>query len=466
MLTIKAGAAPSGFIRFADRYYSIYGLSENYAILVKHDLTAYDDDDDDIVGEVPSPPSTPCNDTSFVDILILETPAARAQLNLMPASFLTNAFATINFALFQSDVSLRYVRFQRHYSTFTPTGGSCIGIDILTNDFPNNSSSLDNLRSTYKVDGIILLTTCLDQAGWSVPGLNIQRPYAVVDLAHVMGPRFSLAHEFGHLFSALHNKVSNGGDVPNNDPTIKHGWRFFDADSIEQWTIMAAFPDPGRILHYSNPDVSFNGVPTGTATDNNALSAATVGMCFMAQNEPQMPPVLTVQILGNTTLCDTSNPSRLSAFVTGPSPGVGMGPFNYEWRWSKQMITATNPGTVVGTNSPLLWPAAALTCEGKYYLQLKVTNPIWGIERKNIRVIDPGLCTLCPDFVSTAVVELNNPEISLSVVPNPARDLVTLDYKILGSEAAFLEIFRTDGHVLKTAKWIAAADGYGVVNDP
>lgn len=461
MLTIKSGAAPSGFIRFTDRYYSIYGLSEYYAILVKHDLSAYDEDNDDTVGEAPSPPSGDCNDTAFVDILILETPAARASLNLLPASYLTTAFAAINFALFQSDVPLRYVRFQRHYNTFTPVGG-CSGQDILINSFANNDPFLIGLRNTYKVDGIILLTTCLDQAGWSVPGLNIQRPYAVVDLQHVMGPRFTLAHEFGHLFSAKHNRISNGGDVDDNDPTIKHGWRFFDDDDNEQWTIMAAFPNNARILHYSNPVVNYNGVSTGTSIDNNAFSA-TVGMCFMAQNEPTMPSLLTVVIEGKKTLCDVQPafPQVYSAFVTGPSPGIGMGPFNYEWRWSKNMFSPTNPGTVVGGNSPTLTTTGPFTCDGKYYLKLTVTNTIWNIVRQNIKIIDPGLCTNCPDFVSTNIGEPNAPEISLSIAPNPATVSIRLKYKVQPSDPVCLEVLRADGQLLKTATWIASNDGFG-----
>ncbi len=458
VITVKPGAAPSGFIRFTDRYYSIYGLSEYYAILVKHNLSSYDADGDDTFGEAPPPPPA-CNDTAFVDILILETPAARAALDLLPSTYLTNAFANINHILIQSGVQNSFVRVQRHTTTFTPTV-DCNGKAILDDDFGNNNPFLINLRNIYKADGIILLTTCLDQAGWAVPGLNIQRPYAVVNLAYAMGPRFSLAHEFGHLLSAKHNRVNNGGDEPNDDPSIRHGWRFIDADGMQQWTIMAAYPDPGRILHFSNPDISYNGVATGTPTDNNAF-ATTVGMCSMGQNEPLMPPLFTVLIQGTTTLCVPNIPNKFKAFVTGPSPGIGMGPFNYEWRWSKNLITPSNPGILVGGNSPELSPPGPFTCDSKYYLQVKVSNPIWGVVRQNIKIIDPGLCTICPDFISTDVADLNTPPISLSIVPNPAKDWVTFNYQISPSESAFLEIIRADGLLLQVADLTPSEHGLG-----
>ncbi|MFN0037238.1 MAG: T9SS type A sorting domain-containing protein [Saprospiraceae bacterium] len=462
MLTITPGSAPSGFIRFTDRYYSILGLSESLALLVKHDLSAYDLNSDDTFGEAPPPPPACINDTAFVDILILETPAARAKLDLLPPSYLTSAAATINFALFQSNVEKTYVRFQRHYNTFTPIGG-CDGQVILNNSFVNNDPFLIDLRNTYKADGIILLTTCLDQAGWAVPGLNIQRPYAVVDLAHVMGPRFTLAHEFGHLFSAKHNREGNGGDEPNNDGTIKHGWRFFDSDDQEQWTIMAAYPDNARILHYSNPDIDYNDAPTGTPIDNNAF-AARVGMCSMSQNEPVMPAFLRVLITGETTLCTATPefPHTFKAFVTGPSPGIGMGPFNYEWRWSKYFITPSNPGAIIGSNSPELVLTYNLTCEGdrKYFLKVIVTNVIYNVVSQNTRLIDGRLCTDCPDFRDAQVSVVDN-DPSLSIVPNPVNDLVTFKYTSSTDEPAILEIIRADGQVFQNTSIPPSKDGLG-----
>ena len=62
------------------------------------------------------------------------------------------------------------------------------------------------------------------------------------------------AHELGHIMGCGH---AEGYISPNND-----------------WRTVMIIPGPGippRIPYYSNPDVMYNGVPTGTTTQNNAL---------------------------------------------------------------------------------------------------------------------------------------------------------------------------------------------------
>lgn len=450
VLTVIPGEAPSGFIRLTGKYYSISGLSESLALLVKHNLSSYNKGCYETLGETPFPPPTEgCNPAAFVDILILETPDARTELNLFPPSYLTNAFANINFILFQSSVPNSYVRFQRHYATYNPIGG-CDPFLIQTNDFTSTNQTLINLRNQYKADAVIILTTCLDGAGgFSIQGLNPSKPYGIVDMDYVMGPRFSLAHEFGHMFGARHNRLGNDeGDEPTNG-TIYHGLYFIDSDQQEQWTIMAK--EPGltpRILHYSNPGVLYNNVATGSPIDNNSL-AAIGGTCSMSENISQPPPELSVLILGKKTLCTEKPefPQTFTAFVNGPSPGPGMGPFNYEWRWSKNMFTATNPEIVVGGNNPNLILNAPNTCEGKYYLKVTVTNPLFSIVRERVDIIDPALCTTCPDLRDN-LNEVSKDSISLSVIPNPVIDFATIKYQCPPLEQTIVEIIRTDGQII------------------
>ena len=93
------------------------------------------------------------------------------------------------------------------------------------------------------------------------------------------------------MVGARHNRFSNGGDEPDNSIQIKHGWYFPDIDDYDQWTLLAQEPGPNtRILHYSNPEITYNGAPTGTLTDRNYF-AIYQGMCMMADNNTNIPPV-------------------------------------------------------------------------------------------------------------------------------------------------------------------------------
>jgi hypothetical protein len=148
------------------------------------------------------------------------------------------------------------------------------------------------------------------------------------------------------MVSAKHNRFSNGGDEPNNSADFRHAWKFTDSDGYVQRTLLAKLLDQNtRLLNYSNPEITYNGAPTGTLTDRNYLGISN-GMCLMADNNPNIPPLLTVMIQGNTTLCltDPEFPHVFNAHINGPAPGPGGGPFTYEWRWSNNMFSPTIRG--------------------------------------------------------------------------------------------------------------------------
>ncbi len=465
MLTVGTGVAPTGFIRFTDRYYSITGLSDTLVLLIEHDLDFYESDNDDVLEDSTntantSPPES-C-DCAVVDILVLETPDARAIINLQSPTYLLAAFATINGALIKSGIPCKRVRFQRHTTTYTPQGG-CVGLNIQIHDFKPTNQTLINLRTQYKVDGIIILTTCLDAAGYAVPGVDPNQPYAIVKLDHLFGPRFTLAHEFGHMVSAKHNRISNGGDEPNNSPDFRHGWKFLDSDGYVQRTLLATLSDQNtRLLHYSNPEITYNGAPTGTLTDRNSLGISN-GMCMMADNNTSIPPLLTLMLQGNTTLCltDPEFPHVFNAHINGPVPGPGGGPFSYEWRWSNNMFSPTNLGTLIGGNSPVLTLTTTPTCQSKFFLKVKVTNTLYNIEREAVALVDPSHCTICPDFRSDESVQYHEGNISLSISPNPARNFMELKYRISPAEEAILEIIRIDGQIIQTRNLWAENNGLG-----
>ncbi len=79
---------------------------------------------------------------------------------------------------------------------------------------------------------------------------------------------YSFAHEIGHLLSARHDPAAD----PNNTPyAYGHGYRYEPATGTKWRTIMAYACTGGctRLNYWSNPDVTYNGVPMGTADKNH-----------------------------------------------------------------------------------------------------------------------------------------------------------------------------------------------------
>ena len=71
---------------------------------------------------------------------------------------------------------------------------------------------------------------------------------------------FVLAHEVGHNLNCCH-ALGDGGGCENYSDSGR-GHRFFGEDDEEYRTVMAYFPG-ARIDHFSNPNVLYEGTPTG-----------------------------------------------------------------------------------------------------------------------------------------------------------------------------------------------------------
>lgn len=111
------------------------------------------------------------------------------------------------------------------------------------------------------------------------------------------------------------------------------------------------------------------------------------------------------------------------------------------------MFSVTNPGIVIGGNSPQLVLNAPNTCDGKYYLKLKVTNPLFEITRENVQVIDPSSCTICPDLRNTKISDIRQ-GLFLSITPNPAKDLVAINFQVPTLEEALIDIIDISGQII------------------
>jgi hypothetical protein len=101
-------------------------------------------------------------------------------------------------------------------------------------------------------------------------GLNTCRYSEVIS-------RYTFAHECGHNLGNMHDRYEYADKAGGNPQQLleKPGYQF--GKCFPTYRTIMAYPnsnqfsdydssnDIGRIMHYSNPDVEYNGVPTGTA---------------------------------------------------------------------------------------------------------------------------------------------------------------------------------------------------------
>lgn len=144
--------------------------------------------------------------------------------------------------------------------------------DVLDNFQDTDDGKMDEIhlqRQLYHADICVLMTGATkDGSGVAetIGADELDESFCVVNVAG----NFTFAHEIGHLYGAEHN-YEDATIRPFNFRNYGYGWRFVGTDGLWYRTIMAYDFKLGnnntvsarRINYWSNPNVSFNGRPTG-----------------------------------------------------------------------------------------------------------------------------------------------------------------------------------------------------------
>ena len=136
----------------------------------------------------------------------------------------------------------------------------------------------------------------------------------------------TFAHEVGHLQGALHNP-EEFRDRPVSNPPFTYGFGFCNAE--EDWLTIMAYPTDWRcnlpIPHFSNPDVLYEGVPTGDHELRNVARAINEMAPIMAKfrrsvDDPgtvtELPLVLAVTDVPRQSFVRVINESDRAGEVT------------------------------------------------------------------------------------------------------------------------------------------------------
>lgn len=202
------------------------------------------------------------DDGSRIDVLVLYTTAARIAAggtNGIESLIVTSVNLT-NSSYGNSLVNprLRLVHMAETSYTESLSGGT--DLDRLTDTNDGHIDEAHSLRNTYGADLVALIVNDFDVCG--IAWLMTSNSPSFQSLAFSVTARgcaasnLTFAHELGHNQGCQHDRDNAGtGIYP-----YAYGYRF-QSGGLKR-TIMAY--DPGtRVNHFSNPDVLYNGVPTG-----------------------------------------------------------------------------------------------------------------------------------------------------------------------------------------------------------
>ena len=241
-----------------------------------------------------------CSDRATVEVLVVYTPCAAEQFGglgpMYSAVDLTEELTNLAFSnsLIDTDADPRAIRIVGIQPTITwpDDCGVCVdyrelplewcgtdepfGDSLTAVSSPNTplGGPVRQMRDYFKADLVVMLRvsgtggvaglayrntidTGCDETTESTGPLG----YCVVDVNSLGGT--TMAHELGHLFGCCHAAGDKGTYCPIEPWAFNYGHRFLGLDFVLYGTIMT-YPPATTITHFSNPNVSFEGEPTGT----------------------------------------------------------------------------------------------------------------------------------------------------------------------------------------------------------
>lgn len=225
--------------------------------------------------QVASPPASALVDNGTqLDLMVVYTAAARIAAGGEAAmqALINLAVDESNLAYRNSRVVLRLRLVHQGEIAYSESGSMYLDLDRLTKPADGSMDQVHRWRNTHRADVVSLLIgdSNLGGLGWQLTELSQgfeAYAFSVVRYDLAAG-NLALAHEIGHNTGLEHDRANaHVGGLFN----YSYGWRFTGQSRNQFRTVMAY--QPGNLIpHFSNPNVRYDGVPTGASQANNALS--------------------------------------------------------------------------------------------------------------------------------------------------------------------------------------------------
>ena len=328
---VRAAGLVQGSVRSSAGAYSLEPLPDgaNY-ILKQVDTTTTPPE---LVPLVP-PPTTDAHEQALadfddggpIDLLVVYTAAARQQAGGSDAAVRTRialGVAETNTAFANSGITRRLRLVGTELVGYREAGNLSTDLERLTSVSDGVMDEVHARRQAAGADLVQLVvgSTANGACGvaWVMQDVSVSfAPYAFSVTAYpCISPNYTFGHELAHNFGA--------GHAPEdlNAPTaFPYAYGYKDPGRRFR-TVMAYDCAAGcpRVLHFSNPTVSYTGRPTGTPAHNNNALALNQASGTVAGFKPSRPPsallsaplVFRLETQGTTVLLSWNPPSVGSA---------------------------------------------------------------------------------------------------------------------------------------------------------
>ncbi len=208
-----------------------------------------------------------CDDGSVIDVLVVYTPIARAAAGGTAAieAEIDLAIAAANDAYQNSLVTTQLNVVHLGEVDYDESGDYVGHLYRLTDPSDGFMDNVHQLRALYAADMVALIVNDGEYCGiaWLMNNLSPDfEDMAFSVTTWYCAANLVLAHELGHNMGCCHAPGDGGGCVNGGLYSYSVGYRYF-GNSGTQWRTVMAYSPGTRIPYFSNPDVIFDGQPTG-----------------------------------------------------------------------------------------------------------------------------------------------------------------------------------------------------------
>lgn len=216
---------------------------------------------------------------STLDLMVVYTAAARTAAGGTTGmqNWIALGVTETNQSFANSNVIPRLRLVHTAEISYTESGSTATDLPRLRNPSDGYMDVAHTLRNTYDADMVQLIVNYAPDAcgrAYLMPGANnrdFEKDAFGVVRRDCVSPTYSFGHELGHTMGCNH---APGDDNPVLQGAYSYSFGYRNPSQLFR-TIMA-YACTGatcpRVLQWSNPAVTYNGLVTGTSTQNNASS--------------------------------------------------------------------------------------------------------------------------------------------------------------------------------------------------